>query len=135
MASSTTEAMGSTTTYKDRVARGAALLDKSMPGWHRNIDLDALELSSCTDCVCGQLAYAAGSVVIDREIAECEENAWWSFRKFIGRRLRRRGEKELAAELVDKPSNFGFSAKREHFDSLDREWRKVIEARLRGEAA
>jgi hypothetical protein len=52
----------------ERVAKGAALLDKKNPGWWKPdaapiaIDLDDLELSSDCNCVLGQLAgnYAEG---------------------------------------------------------------------------
>jgi hypothetical protein len=38
----------------ERVAKGAAWLDKEVPGWERKIDLSILQLSSCCDCICGQ---------------------------------------------------------------------------------
>jgi hypothetical protein len=37
------------------VTKGAALLDKKMPGWANDIDLGLLKLSSNVDCVLGQL--------------------------------------------------------------------------------
>jgi hypothetical protein len=40
---------------RDRVARGAALLDEKRPGWAAEIDLDDLEMGSCFSCVLGQL--------------------------------------------------------------------------------
>jgi hypothetical protein len=40
---------------RDRVARGAALLDDQRPGWAGEIDLDWLSMESCTSCVIGQL--------------------------------------------------------------------------------
>lgn len=41
-------------TRPQRVAKGAAWLDKEVPGWERKIDLSKLNLSDCTDCICGQ---------------------------------------------------------------------------------
>lgn len=41
--------------YEERVKRGAALLDKKYPGWADRIELDRLDLGSCTTCVLGQL--------------------------------------------------------------------------------
>lgn len=38
-----------------RVARGAALLDRALPGWAQLIDLGKLDLSDTTMCVLGQL--------------------------------------------------------------------------------
>lgn len=40
---------------KENVARGAAFLDQRYPGWEDRIDLGTLTLSSCTQCVLGQL--------------------------------------------------------------------------------
>ena len=37
------------------VERGAELLDKVQPGWEDKIDLDELDLSSCSACILGQL--------------------------------------------------------------------------------
>lgn len=42
-----------------RVARGAALLDRTLPGWEHNIDLQRLNLALGTDCVLGQVCEAA----------------------------------------------------------------------------
>lgn len=41
--------------FKENVARGVALLDEKKPGWYKQIDVKKLHLSSCTDCVLGQL--------------------------------------------------------------------------------
>jgi hypothetical protein len=40
---------------KERVERGAKLLDEHRPGWELKIDLQALDLSSCDRCVLGQI--------------------------------------------------------------------------------
>lgn len=37
-----------------RAARGAKLLDEKRPGWHRVIDLGALDIRNPADCVLGQ---------------------------------------------------------------------------------
>lgn len=37
------------------VAKGAKLLDKILPGWHRQVDLDKLNMQSGTMCMMGQL--------------------------------------------------------------------------------
>lgn len=42
-------------THEQRVARGAALLDRVNPGWWKRIDLERLSLGSCKRCVLGQL--------------------------------------------------------------------------------
>ena len=44
---------------RQRVERGAALLDAKQPGWAPRIDLVALDMSSGLTCVLGQL-YAGG---------------------------------------------------------------------------
>lgn len=38
-----------------RVAKGAALLDTQRPGWAQKINPETFQISSCTNCVLGQL--------------------------------------------------------------------------------
>jgi len=45
---------------RERVARGAALLDEKIPGWFRSVDVDTLQISSCHLCVLGQLSGSTG---------------------------------------------------------------------------
>lgn len=47
------------TTAAEAVASGAQWLDEQHPGWWRHIDLETLDLSSCIQCVCGQLSRTA----------------------------------------------------------------------------
>lgn len=42
-------------TVEERVSRGAALLDRKVPGWENRIDLDRLDISSTANCILGQL--------------------------------------------------------------------------------
>lgn len=42
--------------YEPRVAKGAAELDRILPGWEQKIDLDELRLESDCNCVLGQLS-------------------------------------------------------------------------------
>jgi hypothetical protein len=55
---------------EEAVKRGAALLDRSEPGWSGKIDLETLDLKSHTSCVLGQLhgEYSIGlsSLMISR---------------------------------------------------------------------
>jgi hypothetical protein len=43
------------TTPAQAVAKGAALLDREVPGWAEQIDLPTLNMSSCSRCILGQL--------------------------------------------------------------------------------
>lgn len=40
---------------KEAVANGVVLLDKEVPGWHRVIKLEELDMSDCVHCMLGQL--------------------------------------------------------------------------------
>lgn len=42
-------------TAEEAVARGVELLDEKVPGWWRVIDLEALDLYDCFNCMLGQL--------------------------------------------------------------------------------
>jgi hypothetical protein len=44
------------TTIAQRVAEGAAFLDVRDPEWIGKVDLERLDLGSCTRCILGQLA-------------------------------------------------------------------------------
>jgi hypothetical protein len=41
--------------YEDRVANGAALLDRARPNWAREIAQDELAMATCDQCILGQL--------------------------------------------------------------------------------
>jgi hypothetical protein len=43
------------TTIAERVAKGAALLDREEPGWEQRIDLETLALDDPCKCILGQL--------------------------------------------------------------------------------
>ncbi len=38
-----------------KARRGAAWLDRELPGWHKGIDRSVLNVGSCTNCVLGQM--------------------------------------------------------------------------------
>lgn len=40
---------------RERVAKGAALLDQERPGWAKAIDVGRLNIEACSRCVLGQL--------------------------------------------------------------------------------
>lgn len=42
-------------TERAAVKKGALLLDKILPGWHRQVNLDELQMSSGAQCMLGQL--------------------------------------------------------------------------------
>lgn len=44
-----------TLTITERVAAGAAWLDEHEPGWIKRIDIGVLDISSCANCVLGQV--------------------------------------------------------------------------------
>ena len=53
------------------IARGLALLDEKVgPGWEQRIDLEKLRLSSCKQCVVGQLfdEYDKGADILGFEL-------------------------------------------------------------------
>lgn len=41
--------------HKVAATRGAALLDEKMPGWHKRINTEALDIGVCAQCTLGQL--------------------------------------------------------------------------------
>jgi hypothetical protein len=91
----------------NRVAKGAAILDKCRPGWWMKIDTNRLNILTYQSCVIGQL-YGFGG--FDRGITELKETAgglnfFFSFRHgFYG---------WIPSE----------------YNQLTSEWKRVIEAR------
>jgi hypothetical protein len=93
-----------TAAIRDRVARGAALLDEKRPGWDARVDLAVLDLASCRQCVVGQLFG--------------EEFGNWPYLA---------GLQALGIPLG--AGRHGFDALDEQFPALTAEWRRVIAAR------
>ena len=48
-------AFTTTDNYPTSVKQAARLLDQAKPGWEYKIDLEKLEMGSCTYCILGQL--------------------------------------------------------------------------------
>lgn len=69
--------------HKQRIDRGAALLDEKKPGWAGEIDISTLNVDSYFDCVLGQLygTFALGSEAIwgdeDGEDLQAMENGFF----------------------------------------------------------
>jgi hypothetical protein len=110
----------STDTIPQRVARGAALLDEKLPGWHERIDLDRLDLASSCDCVLGQefADHSDAKADVDPYAVGLDKLDLWGF--------------EAAED--------GFESYSEHDDdeadadhaALTAEWKRVILARRGG---
>lgn len=49
----------------ERARRGAELLDRKMPDWANRIDLDNLDMGSCTSCVIGQALGCFGPAAVE----------------------------------------------------------------------
>lgn len=96
------------------VAKGAQFLDEKLPGWHKQLDLETLELASCENCVCGQLGRSLG----------------------FGYLLQKTG-----VHMEDYPEEYGFDipyvedprlySDYELYRLLDAEWHKAITTRLK----
>lgn len=110
------------TTVKERVARGAALLDRIVPGWEKRIDLEKLDLASCEFCVCGQLANTSRSRFV-RERLEDPRDGYYVFLDYIKSKRKTDGE---SYEISDE---FGFSTYGS-FSYLNRQWKNLIEERV-----
>jgi hypothetical protein len=96
-----------TATIAGRVARGAALLDEMKPGWDARVDLAELDLSSCRQCVVGQL-----------------------FGEEFGRWPYETGLRALGIPFFGE-DEYGFEkeATGEEYAALTAEWRRVVTAR------
>lgn len=105
--------------YEDRVARGAELLDRVRPGWHREITADRLAMDSCNQCILGQIYgdYGRGLKILMR----------------------------FDLEVFDRSERFGFEADSREgmpaawwqgtFARLADAWRAAIRSRLEAESS
>jgi hypothetical protein len=59
--------------YEDRIAKGAALLDKVRPSWFHEVNCDRLSMESCDDCMMGQLygKYYIGFIELIENESDC----------------------------------------------------------------
>jgi hypothetical protein len=100
-----------TNTIKARVARGAALLDEKLPGWHERVGLEKLDLSRPCYCILGQEF---------REMAEGTGESGWDV-----------GLIDLFGDDADEAGRYGFTVQHDSqsFAALTAEWKRVILAR------
>lgn len=89
---------------RNRVAKGAALLDKHNPNWFRDIDLEVLDQDWAGTCVLGQLY------------------GYW------GTGLARLFGTDDADDAIHVSNEHGFG-RDENFPGLTEEWERVIEQR------
>lgn len=70
---------------KERVANGAAWLDKVNPGWEHKIDLSTLELKNSCRCILGQVVAASASEVHETKygpfilLLTIKGHLWWDW--------------------------------------------------------
>jgi hypothetical protein len=90
------------------------LLDENVPGWERRVDLRTLDLSSCTECVVGQLYGAQETDFVQG-----------------GNQTLLTGYRALG---VDVPERYGFALTfknwRVTYGGLTRAWKRQIKRRL-----
>ena len=104
---------------KQRVERGAALLDAEQPGWCERIDLDVLSMTSVGDCVLGQL------------YLETDNDSSYSLGKGYSW-----GKQALSIAAIGADVPYGFSTTGHRHDArLLPLWRETIEARCAGSGA
>lgn len=103
-------------TYTARVARGAALLDATRPGWIDAIDLDTLDLHNAEFCILGQVYSDHGRM--------------YAYGYYAGRaalwpddaNMRERHSHQHGFTIATGSIGFGFAM-------LDDAWRKLIATR------
>lgn len=92
-----------TNRVEERVARGAARLDEVRPGWHRNVNVQTLDISSGRNCALGQVfgSYGVGTVA--------------------------------AGVTIDSAQHGFLSSVDATYGELTAEWKRLIETRLEAE--
>ena len=62
-------------TIQERVAAGAALLDKKVPGWREQVNLGTLKMNHCGRCVLGQIFGNYWGAVDDLGLSDSDEQS------------------------------------------------------------
>ena len=92
--------------FKNKVAKGAALMDKELPGWEKKIDLERLDLGDICNCVVGQLYPDESYITAVYDLL---------------------GINSIIESTTDE---YGFSASEwRDYPSLTREWKQLIQER------
>lgn len=102
-------------TIAERVAAGAAFLDKREPGWDRRIDLDRLDLESACACVLGQLHF-------DKNAPDL--SYIYAIRKL---QIQEPRDAEFGFDVLEGAEDF--SAEEAEFEELTAEWKRVLTKR------
>lgn len=71
-------------TAEERVAKGAAMLDKRTPGWAERLPrLSRLSIGSANNCVLGQLydCYSDGRRILGMSFLDCERYGFIEWRR------------------------------------------------------
>lgn len=112
--------------YAARVAKGVALLDEKKPGWEREIDLEALDISDGNFCVTAQLyggLWRNGLRELGLTGANGGTYVSHGFNADDGLRCAGR----CCAGLPVLPEGYSMAAA---YAALNAEWRRTIVARL-----
>lgn len=113
---------------KERVERGARLLDEHFPGWWKRINLDTLRMNRCTQCVVGQLTNVGPRV----EDAASHDYPLSSELFVIECDNLRQLAVEYRGKRKDFAGDYGFDCSRDGdygYDDLDCEWKAQIAQR------
>ncbi|MEO6536513.1 MAG: hypothetical protein ABIO00_02385, partial [Candidatus Paceibacterota bacterium] len=95
---------------KKRVAAGAALLDREMPGWPNIVSCSTLDIENFDTCILGQLYgnYVRGCSQLNLEIVESRAEHGFTF---------------------DQQRAYNRTTDSEQIQALGAEWKRIIEAR------
>ena len=115
-------------TVRERVERGAALLDEHAPGWENVIDLKTLNLSSCEACVCGQVALAAAEKTLKLDGYRRYGGRFWSMLRFFGKK------QGITGGICAPDYGFDVNDRATSYSQLDREWKRLIRGRLQAKS-
>ena len=120
-----------TDSIETRVARGVALLDRTLADWDERIDLERLNLENTCDCILGQ------EFARHPDVDLAEHDGWFEVTPFdIGVRELFSEQYFADPELAARAHGFNAIGKPGHtvkeFQALTAEWRRVVLARRGG---
>jgi hypothetical protein len=113
------------TSAAEAVANGAQMLDEHEPGWWQRISLDDLLMSSCSNCVCGQIAEGH----YDRGLSRYMDAVGWGI-TIIPHGYGRAKHSFAVVYGFDHPDVSDSASRRWSYPELHSEWKQAIVARL-----
>jgi hypothetical protein len=102
----------------ERVSNGIALLDELEPNWRESIDLEMLNIATCTNCILGQLSFKEDGLT-------STDYSRWLDKRY---KTYARDRHELGFTVYNGPTEYYYPSL-DDFNSVTAEWKRRLNDR------